>query len=124
MSTTSTNFTVEDLVAKYINFVEEKSKDIERYSFLGPDEAEKQLLITLYNAVAGEEADPKVSESLSRQANFFFKDVLSSDEFSFLCDNFREVSFTCFCRLEEKDYEKYSDSEKELINLSFSVICT
>ena len=121
MSTTNTTFTVENLVAKYINFVAEAESKKNEDGFPGiPGEPEKQLLITLYNAIAGEGADSRIQEALSQQANEYSQNALSQEELSFLCEHFREVSCACFSRLEEHDFEKYSDIEKGLIKKSIN----
>ncbi len=113
MSTTNTTFTVENLVAKYINFVaeaESKKNEDGFPGFLG--EAEKQLLITLYNAVAGEGADSDIQEALSQQAKEYLKDAFSEEEFRLLCEHFCEASSICFSHL-EKTYA-CMPSEKEV----------
>lgn len=126
MSTTNTTFTVENLVAKYINFVEEKSnKYIKEHDYVTlyafPGEAEKQLLITLYNAVAGEGADSRIQEALSQQANDYLKDALSDEEFSFLCEHFGEVSSICFPHLDDRHPWISSEKEVDLVRSYSSV---
>lgn len=97
------NYTVEGLVAKYRNFVEENTpkvwEDDGVESFLmpiSPDaNAEEQLLAVVYASVAGKNANPKIIEALSKYSDKFYKDALEEDEFSFLCSNFSDfVSYT------------------------------
>ena len=103
MRTANNIFTVENLVAKYRNYVSKncpKFQDFDGYQeFLmsTDDNAEGQLLITLYSAVAGEKADPKVEAVLANYAKQYLRyaKALSKDEFSFLCEHFSEVVTLC-----------------------------
>lgn len=96
----SSNFTVEALVAKYRNFVENHAA----YDIVGEDDfglgsleygldgwADHQLLITLYNDVAREKADPNIQNRLSKYGEHFRKGVLNTEEYSFLLENFKET---------------------------------
>ena len=95
----NSNFTVEALVAKYRNFVIEhcpKSCEfdgVEEFLMpISPDaNADEQLLITLYSAVTGTNADKRILTALSKYADKFKKDGLEEDEFVFLCENFSDV---------------------------------
>ena len=96
----NSNFTVEALVAKYRNFVEDHaSYDIigAEDDFLGSTEygldgwADHQLLITLYNDFAGEKADTTIKDRLSKYGKYFWKDVLDTEEYAFLLANFNET---------------------------------
>ena len=89
----NSNFTVEALVAKYRNFINDKvsiqgdplfDKQIGKY-------ADHQLLIALYKSVTGQSADSYIVEGLSAYYKAFKKDALSEDEFLFLCNNFKNV---------------------------------
>ena len=100
MRTANNNFTVEALVAKYRNFVEDHaSYDIigAEDDFLGSTEygldgwADHQLLITLYNDFAGEKADSSIKDRLSKYGEHFWKDVLDAEEYMFLLANFKET---------------------------------
>ena len=116
MSTTNTTFTVENLVAKYINFVAEAESKKNEDGFPGiPGEPEKQLLITLYNAVAGEGADSDIQEALSQQAKEYLKDAFSEEEFRLLCEHFCEASSICFSHLEKTYACMPSDKEVEYV---------
>ena len=96
------NFTVEALVAKYRNFVENHAS----YDVIGEDDdfgcmgsmeygldgwADHQLLITLYNDIAGEKADSFIQKKLSKFGEHFWKDVLDAEEYAFLLENFKET---------------------------------
>lgn len=96
----NSNFTVEALVAKYRNFVENHAA----YEIVGEDDfglgsleygldgwADHQLLITLYNDVAREKADPNIQNRLSKYGEHFWKGVLNTEEYSFLLENFKET---------------------------------
>lgn len=96
----NSNFTVEALVAKYRNFVEDHAS----YDIIGADAdfigsmeygldgwPDHQLLITLYNDVAGDKADPNIQNRLSKYGERFWKDVLDAEEYTFLRENFKDV---------------------------------
>ncbi len=97
----NSNFTVEALVAKYRNFVEEHAScnDV----FIGDNDdlgyleygldgwADHQLLITLYNDFAGENADSYVQDRLSKYRDYFWKDVLNAEEYAFLLEKFKDT---------------------------------
>ena len=102
MQTVNNNFTVEALVAKYRNFVDEhcpKSCEFDGvHEFEMPynDEAEEQLLATLYKRVAGENADQAILEALSKYVADFYVDALKETELVFLSNHFSEVSESIF----------------------------
>ena len=96
----NSNFTVEALVAKYRNFVKAHAS----YNIVGADDdfigsieygldgcPDHQLLITLYNDVAGKKADPNIQNRLSKYGEHFGKDVLNVEEYTFLLENFKET---------------------------------
>jgi hypothetical protein len=92
----NSNFTVEALVAKYRNFVEEhhapkSNENIGVFSSPAHKYADHQLLIKLYESVAGDRADSYVIEGLSPYSKLFMVDALNADEISFLCDNFKNA---------------------------------
>ena len=97
MQTVNNNFTVEALVAKYRNFVDEHCpKLVEEYLMPINDEAEEQLLITLYKRVAGNNVDERILEALSQYETAFYADALNEDEMTFLANHFFEVSAFIF----------------------------
>ena len=100
MRTANNNFTVEALVAKYRNFVENHAA----YDIVGEDDfglgsyeygldgwADHQLLIKLYNDVAGEKADPSIQDRLSKYEEHFWNDILAPEEYAFLIENFKDT---------------------------------
>ena len=96
MSTTTNNFSVEALVAKYRNYVSENAPKTQfNGEELIPDlndiSSDEQLIAILYNVVTGDKADKNVVNILSEYANSFFKEALTEKEFSFLCDHFSET---------------------------------
>lgn len=99
MENVQNGFTVENLIAKYRNYVKincNKSCEYDGESeYLVPIKisanADEQLLITLYKKVAGDEADVLIVEALSEFAEKFYYKALTDDEMSFLCNHFAEV---------------------------------
>lgn len=100
MRTANNNFTVEALVAKYRNFVENHAA----YDIVGEDDfglgtyeygldgwADHQLLIKLYNDVAGEKADPSIQKRLSKYEEHFWNNILAPEEYAFLIENFKDT---------------------------------
>ena len=98
----NSNFTVEALVAKYRNFVENHAT----YDIVGEDDdfgyigsleygidgwADHQLLITLYKDFAGDKADSSVLSELSKYGEHFWKEALDGEEYTFLLENFKET---------------------------------
>lgn len=106
MQNVQNNFTVENLVAKYRNYVDANSpkefvdsyrddngKSVGVYVPAFPDIcAVEQLISALYIAVAGKDADSEVVETLSKYVELFhkYKKVFSEEEFSYLRDHFGE----------------------------------
>lgn len=105
MQTVNNNFTVEALVAKYRNFVDEhcpKTCEFDGvHEFLSPCNAdvEEQLLITLYQKVAGTNTDQSILEALSKYAADFYYDALNESEMAFLASHFAETSAFIFDNL-------------------------
>ena len=105
MQTVNNNFTVEALVAKYRNFVDEhcpKSSESDGvHEFLSPCNAdvEEQLLITLYQKVAGVNADQRILEALSKYAVDFYHNAFNEREMAFLVNHFAETSTFIFDNL-------------------------
>lgn len=106
MQSEQNNFTVENIVAKYRNYVNEhcpKSYTV----FFGEDgesidedrlpttpeggNADEQLIVTLYKKVTENNADLQIVEALSQYAEMFYDEALTEEEMSFLCDQFSEV---------------------------------
>lgn len=111
MTTTSnTNFSVEAIVAKYRNYVAAHTPKVEQYlEGVGVEEfaadvedssSDGQLLITLYNGVAGNNADKRVQRILSKYADHFYKDALDSEEYAFLQNHFKEMVAYIFANKE------------------------
>ena len=116
MQTVNNNFTVEALVAKYRNFVDEhcpKSCEfdgVHEFDMPYNDEAEEQLLATLYKRVAGENADSNILEALSKYTEEFYAKGLNETELTFLTNNFAEVSTYIFSYFADKYYEEHLGS--------------
>ena len=97
MQNKQNNLTVENLVAKYRNYVAEncpKTREFDGVNeFLAPidNEADEQLLVTLYMAVTGKRADSQILDALSDYIEEFHKEALPEDEFAFLRENFSDV---------------------------------
>lgn len=116
MQTVNNNFTVEALVAKYRNFVDEhcpKSCEfdgVHEFTMTYNDEAEEQLLATLYKRVAGENADSNILEALSKYTEEFYAKGLNETELTFLTNNFAEVSTYIFSYFADKYYGEHLGS--------------
>lgn len=116
MQTVNNNFTVEALVAKYRNFVDEhcpKSCEfdgVHEFTMTYNDEAEEQLLATLYKRVAGENADSNILEALSKYTEEFYAKGLNETEMTFLTNNFAEVSTYIFSYFADKYYGEHLGS--------------
>lgn len=121
MRTADNNFTVENLVAKYRNYVDEHCPfDDEKMPV--DDDAEEQLLITLYTAIASENADRQILDALSkyiRQYKERYSSALTDEELSFLCEHFEEVCSLCFVEIAEHRGARinlpYSEQTEELV---------
>ena len=113
MQTVNNNFTVEALVAKYRNFVDEhcpkscESDGVHEFDMPYNDEAEEQLLATLYKRVAGENADSNILEALSKYTEEFYAKGLNETELTFLTNNFAEVSTYIFSYFADKYYREH-----------------
>lgn len=111
MNTTNNNianYTVENLVAKYREYVKVNgSGDYVEYqdkNGLWHDEwapleyldAERQLLVTIYKNVVGDNVVPSILDALSKYAEDFHYNALDEKELSFLVEHFPEVSTFIF----------------------------
>ena len=112
MQTVNNNFTVEALVAKYRNFVDEHCP---KESFWDPKEgnisrpldpidcyAEAHLLVTLYKRIAGENTDQNILEALSKYTTAFYTNALNEEEMDFLANHFSKVSTFIFNNFADK----------------------
>ena len=103
MRNSQNNVTVETLVAKYRNYVNEHCPKIAS-SFVDEDgyfadlmpfnpdgNADEQLIVTLYKKITGRNADEQIVEALSQYAEKFYDEALTEQEMSFLCEQFSEV---------------------------------
>ena len=107
MQTVNNNFTVEALVAKYRNFVKENCPKLVEEFMPIKNEAEEQLLVTLYKRVAGKDADKDILEALSQYAADFYVDALNKEELAFMANHFSEVSAFIFTYFVDKYYGTY-----------------
>lgn len=106
MQTVNNNFTVEALVAKYRNFVDEHCPkesywDPKEGNISGPLDpidcyAEAHLLVTLYKRIAGENTDQNILEALSKYTAAFYTNALNEEEMDFLANHFSKVSTFIF----------------------------
>ena len=135
MQNVQNNFTVENLVAKYRNYVAEncpkeyfdddyqdkegKWHKSEGYMPFSPDgDADEQLLVTMYKQVAGQNADERVMDALSKYAEKFYSNALTEEELSFLCSNFEEaVAFSFSYMQEHKGQMGYEPVPLEMIDI-------
>lgn len=112
MQTVNNNFTVEALVAKYRNFVDEHCP---KESYWDPKEgnisrpldpidcyAEAHLLVTLYKRIAGENTDQNILEALSKYTTAFYTNALNEEEMDFLANHFSKVSTFIFNNFADK----------------------
>lgn len=112
MQTVNNNFTVEALVAKYRNFVDEHCPkesywDPKEGNISGPFDpidcyAEAHLLVTLYKRVAGENTDQNILEALSKYVAAFYTNALNEEEMDFLANHFSKVSTFIFNNFADK----------------------
>ena len=108
MKKTQEKHTVESIIVKYRNYVIEHCPKIcdasewqdekgewhfdEIETPASPESnADEQLLVTLYCAVAGKDADSRVVDALSKYADAYLTNALSENEFKYLCENFSDV---------------------------------
>lgn len=97
----NTTNTIEAIVAKYCNYVkahtpkeqilEGDNSIVEWPIDMNDASASIQLMITLYNDIAGSNAKPEVQIILSEFADHFYKNVLEPEEYDFLSHHFEEV---------------------------------
>lgn len=112
MQTVKSNFTVEALVAKYRNFVDEHCPkesywDPKEGNISGPFDpidcyAEAHLLVTLYKRIAGENTDQNILEALSKYTAAFYTNALNEEEMDFLANHFSKVSTFIFDNFADK----------------------
>ena len=112
MQTANNNFTVEALVAKYRNFVDEHCPkesywDPKEGNISGPLDpidcyAEAHLLVTLYKRIAGENTDQNILEALSKYTAAFYTNALNEEEMDFLANHFSKVSTFIFNNFADK----------------------
>lgn len=112
MQTVNNNFTVEALVAKYRNFVDEHCPkesywDPKEGNISGPLDpidcyAEAHLLVTLYKRIAGENTDQNILEALSKYTVAFYTNALNEEEMDFLANHFSKVSTFIFNNFADK----------------------
>ena len=112
MQTVNNNFTVEALVAKYRNFVDEHCPkesywDPKEGNISGPFDPidcyeEAHLLVTLYKRIAGENTDQNILESLSKYVAAFYTNALNEEEMDFLANHFSKVSTFIFNNFADK----------------------
>ena len=103
------NFTVENLVTKYRNYVNEhcpKSCEFDGVKeFETPlppyGSADEQLLVTMYSKVAGNNADKVILKTLAKYAEKYYTEALSEAEVSYLCDHFEKSVSVIFSHLKE-----------------------
>ena len=121
MSTTNNNtanYTVENLIAKYYNYVNEhcpKSSEASewvdkegKYHFeeihmpFSPEaNVVEQLLVVKKKKVEGDKAQKEILDALSKYADVFYTSALSDNEMSFLCDHYKEVVSYLFAHREK-----------------------
>ena len=118
MSTTNNNFTVENLVVKYRNYVNEhcpKTYDVSEWTdkegkahfeeFYTPCSPEanvgEQLLAVIYKKVAGDNVIKDIVEALSQFSNAYYPGVLTEEEMFFLCENYKETIEYLFAHRDE-----------------------
>ena len=112
MQTVNNNFTVEALVAKYRNFVNEHCPkesywDPKEGNISGPFDpidcyAEAHLLVTLYKRIAGENTDQNILEALSKYTTAFYANALNEEELDYLANHFSKVSTFIFNNFADK----------------------
>lgn len=102
---TNSNYTVENLVAKYRNYVKEHCPKTlachpleDGFVEISNDNGSMEsLLLSLYTAIAGDKANKYVVKALEEYSQIFqnnYKNALTDEEYAFLIDNFS--SFTSF----------------------------
>lgn len=129
MRTANNNFTVKNLVDKYHNYVLEHCSYTEVYSDeVGVEKVpltygSEDLLVSIYSTITGQSADSRILDALSSYAKEYkekYSNVLTEQEYAFLCENFVEVCDICFQYLENDQWHYmeesvYTSEEIELI---------
>lgn len=99
------NFTVEALVAKYRNYVEKHcpkfSSEFGEFPQPPYGNTGEQMLISLYKAIEGANADKKIEDALSEYASSFYKEALTEDEFAYLCEHYTDAVSYLFAHKDE-----------------------
>lgn len=92
---TNSNYTVENLVAKYRNYVNEHCPtwfdEIDGKDYPDTYGSMETLLLSLYRKNEGENADSFILKALEPYAHYFsdyYKDAFTESEFAFLAENF------------------------------------
>ena len=92
---TNSNYTVENLVAKYRNYVNEHCPtwfdEIDGKDYPDTHGSMETLLLSLYRKIEGENADSFILKALEPYAHYFsdyYKDAFTESEFAFLAENF------------------------------------
>lgn len=125
MQTVNNNFTVEALVAKYRNFVDEHCPkesywDPKEGNISGPLDpidcyAEAHLLVTLYKRIAGKNTDQNILEALSKYTAAFYTNALNEEEMDFLANHFSKVSTFIFNNFADKYTKGWIDRPSQKI---------
>lgn len=125
MQTVNNNFTVEALVAKYLNFVDEHCPkesywDPKEGNISGPLDpidcyAEAHLLVTLYKRIAGENTDQNILEALSKYKAAFYTNALNEEEMDFLANHFSKVSTFIFNNFADKYTKGWIDRPSQKV---------
>ena len=113
MSTTNNNtanYTVENLVAKYCDYVNEHCpKLFDDYSgkeFPDTDGSMEALMLAIYKRAAGEDANKYIAnvfgDYVAHACEKDYSEALSEGEYMFLCNNFSEFMDVCLSQF--KDY--------------------
>lgn len=123
MQNTQNDFTVENLVAKYRNYVSDHSPLICDYDAVSGNEilypeddyADEQLLVSMYKRVAGNDADIRVLKALTKYSEKFHPCALTEEEYSFLCSNFKEA--VSFIKGQKKSQRGYEPAPQEVMDI-------
>lgn len=125
MQTVNNDFTVEALVAKYRNFVDEHCPkesywDPKEGNISGPLDpidcyAEAHLLVTLYKRIAGENTDQNILEALSKYTAAFYTNALNEEEMDFLANHFSKVSTFIFNNFADKYAKGWIDRPSQKV---------
>ena len=117
----NSNYTVENLVAKYRNYVNEHCPtwfdDYDGEVYPDTFGSMETLLLSLYIKFAGDDADTFILKALERYAHYYsdyYKDALTESEFAFLAENFNsfiDCTISSYC----DGHIVYKPSRVELI---------